>query len=283
MLPTPFRFRTFLSNLAECWIWLVNGSSIFMPIFVYTWNAPLPSPVFAWTKSNQYFPMLGRWHFGDILRVPSPCPPLLYCVLLSVYTLSSETGIQLSQLRTGRYFVPLRLHGLWVSWAREVERETLAISMLRDTRRLLSNLWDLENKINTAWMSLGRSKRHRDNILQAQRGQSKEGLAVLVCLKLNGVYLFKCKLGRVVSLQCTWEAEEATHWIQSTGWLSGRGLAVGQGEFIRPPFLRPMGNIPYHQPPPLLWIWALLQPPQLTSRHRGSVSILASKKESSLL
>lgn len=111
MLPTPFRFRRFLSNLAECWIWLVNGSSIFMPIFVYTWNTPLPSPVFAWTKNNQFFPKLGRWHFGDILRVPSPCPPLLYCVLLSVYTLSSKTGIQLSQFRTGRHFVSLGLHG----------------------------------------------------------------------------------------------------------------------------------------------------------------------------
>lgn len=105
------RFRRFLSNLAECWIWLVGGSSSFMPIFVYTWNAPLPSPVFAWTKSNQYFRTLGRWHFGDILRVPSPFPPRLYCVLLSVYTLGSKTGVQLSQFRTGRHFVPRRLHG----------------------------------------------------------------------------------------------------------------------------------------------------------------------------
>lgn len=37
-------------------------------------------------------------------------------------------------------------------------------------------------------------EKQKDNTLQVQREQRKEGLTVLTCLKLNGVYMFKYKL-----------------------------------------------------------------------------------------
>lgn len=43
--------------------------------------------------------------------------------------------------------------------------------MLRDARRFLSNLWDLENEINTEWMSLGRSKRQRQYFTGPKRAE----------------------------------------------------------------------------------------------------------------
>lgn len=103
MLPTPLRLGRLLSNLVECWVWLVKMALQSL----YTPETLLYSVLFfPWTQSNQYPKMLGRWHFDGILIFP---PPLLYVSF--IYIVSSETGIPLSQFRTERDFGPLDLHG----------------------------------------------------------------------------------------------------------------------------------------------------------------------------
>lgn len=82
-LSTPFGSGRFLSNLAEHWIWLVKWITHLCTYLCVHQTLSFTWPCLYLIQSNQYFRMLGMWHFGDILILP--LTPFHCFLLLSTF------------------------------------------------------------------------------------------------------------------------------------------------------------------------------------------------------